>query len=279
MLLALGVVPGILAVIFCISRPFAGVQLRPVEAFVPFYVMAMFLNGLITAIILFAQFSILRTRALLVIANGYLFLALMAIPYTLSFPGVFEPARSLIGGLQSTPWLYIPRHCGFAMFVSAFALLKDSGVTPRPWQGNVRQMILLSVGMTTAIVLAAAFVCIADEARLPIIINDRFHFNSTWVYYAGVPMASLYILALILLWFQRHTVLGLWLMVVTCVHLVGVPLTFYPPPIRFSVGWYTVVTCWLTASSSLSYWWRYRNSMRAFCWRFALNIVSARLDW
>src|SRR5262249_9477508 len=89
MLLALGVVPEIVAVLFFISVPFAGVQLCPIEAFVPFYVMAMFLNGLITAIILFAQFSILRTRALLVIGNGYLFLALMAIPYTLSFPGVF----------------------------------------------------------------------------------------------------------------------------------------------------------------------------------------------
>src|SRR5277367_5399485 len=78
-LLALGVVPAILAVVFCISRPFAGVQLRPIEAFVPIYVTAMFLNGLITAVILFAQFSIVRTRALLVIANGYLFLSLMAI--------------------------------------------------------------------------------------------------------------------------------------------------------------------------------------------------------
>jgi Membrane-associated sensor, integral membrane domain len=141
-LFALGVVPGILAVVFCISRPFAGVQLRPIEALVPFYVTAMFLNGLITAVILFAQFSILRTRAILVIANGYLFLGLMAIPYTLSFPGVFEPGQSLIGGLQSTPWLYILRHCGFAIFVSAFALLKDSSITSRPWQGNVRQMIL-----------------------------------------------------------------------------------------------------------------------------------------
>lgn len=38
-------------------------------------------------------------------------------------------------------------------------------------------------------------------------------------------------------------------MVVTCVHLVGVPLAFYPPPIRFSVGWYTVVIMNLAANS------------------------------
>lgn len=247
-LLAFVVVPGILAVVFIISRPFAGVQLRTIDAFVPFYVTAILLNNLITGVLLFAQFSILRTRGLLVIANGYLFAGLMIIPYTLSFPGVFEPGQSLIGGLQSTPWLYILRHCGFAMFVVAFALLRDFEVKA-PSRHSVRQPIFLSFAATVVVVLAAAFVCIAGDALLPTIITDRSHFDATWVYYAGGPIASLYILALILLWFRRHTVLGLWLMVVSCVHLAGVPLSFYPPPIRFSVGWYTVVIINLIANS------------------------------
>jgi signal transduction histidine kinase len=248
-LLAFAVVPGILAVVFVISRPFAGVQLRAVDAFVPFYVTAIFVNNLITGVLLFAQFSIVRTRALLVIANGYVFGALMIIPYTLSFPGVFEPGQSLIGGLQSTPWLYILRHCGFALFVLAFALLKDLDVDTPYGQLSARQSIVLSFAATVAVVLVAAFVCIAGNALLPTIINDRFHFDATWIYYAGGPIASLYIFALILLWFQRHTVLGLWLMVVSSVHLVGVPLAFYPPPSRFSVGWYTVVILNLIANS------------------------------
>jgi signal transduction histidine kinase len=248
-LLAFVVVPGILAVVFIISRPFAGVQLRAIDAFVPFYVTAIFLNNLITSVLLFAQFSILRTRALLVIANGYLFAGLMIIPYTLSFPGVFEPGQSLIGGLQSTPWLYILRHCGFAMFVVAFALLRDFDVNTPYRHISVRQSIFPSFAATVAVVLAAAFVCIAGDTLLPTIINDRSHFDATWVYYAGGPITSLYVLALILLWFRRHTVLGLWLMVVACVHLAGVPLSFYPPPIRFSVGWYTVVIINLIANS------------------------------
>jgi hypothetical protein len=167
------VIPGLLVVVFCVARPLAGVQLPTIDAFVPIYVTAMFLNGLTTAVILFAQYSILRSRPLLVIANGYLFLGLMAIPYTLAFPGVFEPGRSLIGGLQSTPWLYILRHCGFALFLSAFALLKDSDNTAQRWQRDANQTILLSVTITAAIVLATALVCIAGEARLPVIIGDR----------------------------------------------------------------------------------------------------------
>jgi hypothetical protein len=248
-LAAFAVVPGILAVVFIILRPFAGVQLRAVDAFVPFYVTAIFVNGLITGVLLFAQFSILRSRALLVIANGYVFSALMIVPYTLSFPGVFEPGRSLIGGLQSTPWIYILRHCGFAAFVLAFALLKGSEVNTSDGQGSVRQSIALSFAATVAVVFATAFVCIAGDALLPTLISDGGHFDATWIYYAGVPIASLYVFALILLWSQRRTVLGLWLMVVSCVHLVGVPLSFYPPPIRFSVGWYTVVMINLIANS------------------------------
>jgi signal transduction histidine kinase len=240
-LLAFAVVPAILAVVFIVSRPFAAVQLREIDAFVPFYVTVIFLNDLITAVLLFAQFSILRTRALLVIASGYLFAALMQIPYTLAFPGVFEPGQSLLGGLQSTPWVYILRHCGFAMFVVAFALLRDFDVITPHRQGSARQSIFLSFVATAALVLAAAFVCIAGDTSLPVIINDRSHFGATWIYYAGAPMALVYLLALILLWPKRHTILGLWLIVVSYIDLAGVPLSFYPPPIRFGVGWYTVI--------------------------------------
>ena len=64
----------------------------------------MFVCDSITAILLFTQFSILRSRAMLVIASGYLFTALILIPFILVFPGMFVPARP-IGGLQSASWI------------------------------------------------------------------------------------------------------------------------------------------------------------------------------
>jgi signal transduction histidine kinase len=69
---------------------------------------------------------------------------------------------------------------------------------------------------------------------------DRFHFADMWPYYVGASIASLCICALIVLWSRRRTVLGLWLMVVMCLYLVEVPLSYYPTPFRFSVGWYAV---------------------------------------
>jgi signal transduction histidine kinase len=239
-LLAVAVVLAIVTAAVSISWPLAGMQLRPVEAFVPFYLTAMFLIELITAVLLFSQFSILRTRALLIAANGYVFTALIMIPFTLTFPGVFEPGQGLIGGLQSSAWLYVLWHCGFALFVLGFALLKDLDLSTPYWQVRALEPIVLSLALTTAVVLAAAFICIAGEALLPTIMLDRFHFGDMWPYYVGAPIASLCICALIVLWSRRRTVLGLWLMVVMCLYLVEVPLSYYPTPFRFSVGWYAV---------------------------------------
>jgi len=247
--LAAGILAGLLAVVFIVMGPLAGLQLRPVESFVPIYMTSMFVNDSITAVLLFAQFTILRTRALLVIACGYVFTALIIIPFILTFPGVFQPGRGLLGGLQSSAWFYVLWHCGFALFVFGFALLKDLDLGKPFWPGPVRSVIVLSVALTAALVSVAAFLCIAGEASLPAIMFDALHFGPQWPYLVGAPIASLCIAALIMLWSRRRTVLGLWLMVVMCLYLVEVPLSYYPAPIRFSVGWYAVRVIGIISSS------------------------------
>src|SRR3954463_14351177 len=124
--LALVVASVIISGAFLISA--AGIQrihLPAIDALVPLYGMAMFITDSITAGLLFTQFSIVRSRALLVIANGYVWTALVVIPWLLSFPAVFAP-RGLLGGSSSeiTVWLYTLWHAGFPMFVIAYALLK-----------------------------------------------------------------------------------------------------------------------------------------------------------
>jgi hypothetical protein len=71
--------------IFVIAAPFAKVPLTPVAAFIPIYQSALVLNDLITAVLLFGQFSFLKSRALLVLASGYLFSAAMAVSHALTF--------------------------------------------------------------------------------------------------------------------------------------------------------------------------------------------------
>jgi signal transduction histidine kinase len=237
--LALAVVLGLLVVFVLITAgPLSGVRLGRVDAFVPAYATALFVCDSITAILLYTQFSILRSRAILVISSGYLFAALILIPWILTFPGVFAPA-GLMGGMQSTSWLYFLQHAGFPLFVIGYALLKDGNPSKRIWQGAVRAAIVNSIALTAALVSAAAFLCIAGDALLPRVVLDSIRLSPLWPY-VGVPVALLSISAIVVLWIRRRSALDLWLLVVMFIYSTEIPLSYYPDPARFSIGWYAV---------------------------------------
>src|SRR5829696_243065 len=84
--LALGIVIGLLIALYLITGPLSGVRLGTINAFVAVYATAMFVTDSVTAVLLYAQFSILRSRAILVIASGYLFTAFIVVLYILAFP-------------------------------------------------------------------------------------------------------------------------------------------------------------------------------------------------
>jgi hypothetical protein len=71
---------------FVAVLPVAAVKVRQIDVFIPIVATVMFLNDSITASLLLAQFSVVRSRALLVLANGYLFTALIVVPYALLWP-------------------------------------------------------------------------------------------------------------------------------------------------------------------------------------------------
>ena len=89
-------------VLFLAAAPFAKTQLAQVPAFIPIYQSALVVCDLITAVLLFGQFSFLRSRALFVIASGYLFTASLTALHLMSFPGLFSPTGLLGAGPQST---------------------------------------------------------------------------------------------------------------------------------------------------------------------------------
>jgi signal transduction histidine kinase len=245
---ALAIVLGLAAVFFLITAgPLSNIQTGRVDAFIPIYLTGMFVNDSITTVLLFAQFSILRSPAILVIASGYLFTALMLVPYLLTFPGVFAP-RGLIGGLQSTSWLYFFQYAVFPMFVIAYALLKDADNGKRFWRGAASSAILLSVAATMALVAAASFLFIAGEGLLPPIMLDPAHFGPLWPY-VGLPVTLVSVAAFILLWFRRRSMLDLWLLVVMSVYSMLLPLNYFSSPMRFGIGWYAVRTFATLASS------------------------------
>jgi signal transduction histidine kinase len=247
--LALGVVL-LLLVAFCIiAGPLSTVQLARIAPFVPIYATAVIVNEAITAVLLFAQFSIVRSRALLAISSGYLFTALISIPWTLTFPGVFAPGGLLGAGLQSTNFLYVLWHAGFPTFVIAYALLNDGDPTRRLWQGGVRAAILSSVAMTAGIVCAAAFLVTAGHQLLPGLMLDTVHLSPLWFYAAGFLTLLSVLAGVVLLTRRRRSVLDLWLMVVMCAYVIEICLISFPVPARYSVGWYAGRICGFLSSS------------------------------
>src|SRR5262249_1058775 len=85
-------------VVFLTAAPFARVQLPTSPAFISIHESALFVISLITAVLLFGQFAILRSPAMLVLAAGYLYAARMAIPPVLGLSGGFIPTRLMGGG-------------------------------------------------------------------------------------------------------------------------------------------------------------------------------------
>ena len=237
--LATGIVVGLAVALYLVVGPFGGVRLGALHSFVAVYTTAMFVTDLITAILLYAQFSILRSRAILVIASGYLFTALLIVPYVIAFPGVLAE-NGLAGGLQTTAHLYLLWHCGFPLFVIGYALLKDEDAARRIPEGSVGRAIFMSAALTVAGAAAAAFWCMHGGAMLPTIMLDEHRFVANWLYVVGAPIASLCLLALVVLWLRRRSILDLFLMVVLYAYLVEIPPHYFPFAARFTTGWYAV---------------------------------------
>ena len=235
--LALTVVLAFLGILFILAGALSHVQLTPIDAFIPAYGTAMFVNDLITAVLLFNQFAILCSRALLAIASGYLFTSLIVIPWMLTFPGAFTAGGLLGAGLQSTDWLFNLWHAVFPMFVIAYALLKHADLTKGPWRRSAGAAILTSVVVIASLVSVATFLVITGDAYLPPTMLDPVHFSTVALYVTGC-LILLNAVALTLLWMRRRSVLDLWLMVVVCACAIEIYLVSFPGLARFSAGWY-----------------------------------------
>ena len=97
--------------------PFATIRLPAIDAFVPTLAAALFVSDCVTASLLFGQFFFLRQSALLAIANGYLFSALIVVAHALAFPGAFTPTGLMGAGPQSAVWLYWSWHLGLPLAI------------------------------------------------------------------------------------------------------------------------------------------------------------------
>jgi PAS domain S-box-containing protein len=234
--LALGVI--VVSVLVAVAAaPFARTPLPPVGAFIPVYQSALVVGDFVTAVLLFGQCSILRSRALLVLACGYLFCALIATAHLLTFPGLFSPAGLLGAGPQSTAWLYVFWHGGFPIAVVAYALLKRADGGDDRLRTNLRIAQPAALLAVICAVVGLTALATAYESALPVIMAGN-HYTSILIVVVGATWALSFV-GIAVLWMQRpHTVLDVWLMVVLCAWVFDVALSAVLNAGRFDLGFY-----------------------------------------
>ena len=234
--------------VFIAAIPFARVPLPEIWPFIPIYQSALVINDLITAIILFSQFNMARSRAVLVLASGYLFTSVIAIVHLLTFPGLFSATGLLGAGPQTTAWLYMAWHAGFPIAVMAYAFLRnrDDDAALQPKSSG-----LLAVLASVAVVLAAAYtmalITTIEQNALPQLMQEN-HYSHAMIFVVAAVWA-LSGAALALLWRQpKPTTLDVWLMVVLCTWIFDIGLSAVFNHGRFDLGFYVGRTFGLLSS-------------------------------
>ncbi len=240
--------------VFAAAVPFAKTPLLQIPAFIPMYVAALVICDLITAVLLFGQFSVVRTPALWLLASGYLFTACATLAYSFIFPGLFSPSGWFGSGPQTSSAMYMFWHSGFPLAVIGYTLLKGYTTIPGPLRrlGLARPPIAMACAVLGVLLLVAGFVLFATQgqAYIPMFLNGNRTTDTGRMFLFGVWVLSL--VALVAVWKKKpHTVLDVRLLVVMCVWLLDIALAALLNTGRYDLGWYTGRIYGLLAASFL----------------------------
>jgi signal transduction histidine kinase len=240
--LALAIVLVLLAA-FCATVPFATVPVGYIGEFIPAYATAMFVISSITSALLFVQFSVVQSRALLAVSGGYLFSALITVPWALTFPDLFGTTdmAGTTWGVLSRIWRLV-----FPLSVIGYTLLKDDEAkTTWPRALSYFAVLLSAAALLVAADLVTWLATSTSEptpSRSPFSMLDRA--QADW----NALLFLLALFALALLWSRRRSVLDLWLMVVMCGLLIELFLITLVGR-RYVVGWYAARVYFLVSST------------------------------
>ena len=228
---------GLLFGMLLLILPLRSLRLPEVPAFIPVIDSIMFVGELITATLLYAQASVFRSRALVILATGFVAAALLLIPHALTFPGAFAADGLLGGGVNSTAWVASFRRAAFPISIVLYVLLQRAKSGERLWVDRRPPSIM--GGVLAAFVLATAItllVTIGHDALPPYFIDRTQLIYSRALGYQ-FALFVLFVIATAMLFRTRRSVLDMWLLVALAGWLAETLLVLTLDS-RFTVGWY-----------------------------------------
>ncbi len=220
-----------------VTAPFADLPLPRIDAVIPSLEVAVIITDFITAALLFSLARINHSGAVLTLASAYLFTALIVIPHVLTFPGAFAPTGLLGAGSQSTGWLYTFWHLGFPLGMLVYACQKDKklvepATAASSWFG-VRWSLLIVITS----VCALTWLSINADRFLPPVFLDATHL-APFSRFTLTFESLICVVARVLVWRKRRSVLDQWLMIVALAFLSELVINGLLISARFTLGWY-----------------------------------------
>lgn len=224
--------------LFLAALPFARVPMPQMPAFIAVYDGALFVVYLITALLLYGHALTQRSGALLMLANGFLFVSAMVVPHLLTYPQIFAPQGLLGADLQTTAWLFQFWHAGFPLcvlsYVKRMAMEEPVGMR-MPRFGRMQRR---HVWVTLALAAALTMLALNAEQWLPSLMKDRIGY-ARWMPWVVGGVWALNALALYRLWRKQPRVaLDLWLMVMLVAWLLEIGLVAVFNAGRYDLGFY-----------------------------------------
>jgi len=247
------VLVGVLALPAMLVLPVRDAPLGQVSAFIPTVDAFIFLADVITAALLCAQAAVFRSRALAILAAGYVFSAALLIPHALTFPGAFAPDGLLGAGVNTTGWIANFRRLSFPIAIVLYVWFRRSntphGEIELPPVG-IFPILLLAAGLAAAMTLLATL----GHDLLPSFYANRSHLAVSYTTRVETVNLAVFAAATILLYRARTSVLDMWLLVALSGWLIQ-SLLIMTLSARFTAGWYALyaiaVSCHLTVMIAL----------------------------
>jgi len=208
-----------------------------IDGFIPAILAIVFVADLCTAVLLFGQSSLMKSWALFVLANGYLFSALIVIPHALTFPGAFAPQGLFGAGAQSSAWLNVFWNIGFIAAVGGFVLLKNSDHRNDAVPASTLSALFCSMAVQIVLIGALTWAVTVGDWFMPHMFSDDVHYTPL-VHYAAGTVVLLGVVVLLLMWIRLTSVLDLWVFVALCMLITEKTLVLLGMTTRFSLGWY-----------------------------------------
>lgn len=227
----------VLAIALPIMLTLPDIRFRPIATFVPMVDAFMLLGDLITAALLYAQAVVFRSRALTVLASGYVLTALVLAAHALTFPGAFSPGGLLGAGINTAAWLGILWRAPLSAAVILYVVLKRADAASQLWTERPSPKILLGVLAAAGLAVAATILVTRGHDLLPPLFHNRTDLIHSNLIRVNFVLCAILLAAMAMLLRQGKSVLDMWVLVALAAFLVQCLLNMQVSA-RFSLSFY-----------------------------------------